>query len=123
MPASLRLVWQGITLHFVRLPNALTANVVEEMTRSQIEAAMERNPPFKLRMADGKESVVPHRDSVSLSPPKGTYAVVFDDQDTAFVLSLLTMTGNCIGSTVARRCPTEATVHKRERPSWHLASK
>jgi hypothetical protein len=62
------------------------------MNRSQIEAAVERNIPFTIRMADGKEYAVPHRDYISL-PPKGGFVVVYDDQEHVFVLSLLTMTG------------------------------
>jgi hypothetical protein len=62
------------------------------MNRSQIEAAIERKLPFKITMADGKEYSVPHRDYISL-PPKGGFVVVYDDQEHAFVLSLLTMTG------------------------------
>lgn len=62
------------------------------MNRSQIEAALQRNMPFTLRMADGKEYHVPHRDYLSL-PPKGAFVVVYDDQEHVFVLPLLTMTG------------------------------
>jgi hypothetical protein len=62
------------------------------MTRSQIEAAMQRNLPFTLRMADGEEYHVPHRDYISL-PPTGSFVVVYDDQEHVFVLPLLTMTG------------------------------
>jgi hypothetical protein len=62
------------------------------MNRSQIEAALERNQPFTLLMADGKEYLVPHRDYISL-PPKGAFVIVFDDQEHAFFLPLLTMTG------------------------------
>jgi len=62
------------------------------MNRSQIEAALERNIPFTLRMADGREYTVPHRDYISL-PPRGAFVVVFDDREHVFVLPLLTMTG------------------------------
>jgi hypothetical protein len=62
------------------------------MNRSQIEAALERNMPFTLLMADGKEYHVPHRDYISL-PPSGAFVVVYDDKEHVFVLSLLTMTG------------------------------
>ena len=62
------------------------------MTRSQIESAIEQNQPFNLRMADGKEYSVPHRDYVSL-PPKGAFVVVYDDEEHVYVLPLLTMTG------------------------------
>jgi hypothetical protein len=63
-----------------------------DMNRSQIEAALERNLPFALLMADGKEYHVPHRDYLSL-PPKGAFVVVYDDLQHVFVLPLLTMTG------------------------------
>ena len=62
------------------------------MERSQIEAALNRNRPFTLRMADGQEYHVPHRDYLSL-PPRGAFVVVYDDAGRFFVLPLLTMTG------------------------------
>jgi hypothetical protein len=61
------------------------------MNRSQIESAIERNLPFTLHMADGKEYHVPHRDYISL-PPAGAFVVVYDDREHVFVLPLLTMT-------------------------------
>ena len=63
-----------------------------DMNRSQIEAAVERNRPFTLRMADGKEYRVPHRDYIFL-PPRSTFVVVADDVGHVWVLPLLTMTG------------------------------
>jgi hypothetical protein len=65
------------------------------VTRSQIETAIERNRPFVLKMADGKEYPVPHRDYIVLAP-RAAYVIVFDQNDPndAFdVLPLLTMTG------------------------------
>jgi hypothetical protein len=65
------------------------------MTRSQIETAIERNLPFVLKMADGHEYPVPHRDYVVL-PPRAAYVIVFDpksEDDSFDVLPLLTMTG------------------------------
>ncbi len=62
------------------------------MNRSQIEAALERNLPFTLLMADGREYPVPHRDYIGL-PPHGAFVVVFDDREHVYVLPLLTMTG------------------------------
>ena len=62
------------------------------MTREQVESAVASGIPFTLRMADGKEYFVPHRDYLSL-PPKGLFVVVYDDQQHVFVLPLLTMTG------------------------------
>jgi hypothetical protein len=37
------------------------------MTREQVESAISSGAPFTLRMADGKEYVVPHRDYSSAS--------------------------------------------------------
>jgi hypothetical protein len=62
------------------------------MTRSQIESAMQSGVAFTLRMADGREYEVPHRDYISLSP-KGTFVTVYDDQEHYYILPLLTMTG------------------------------
>jgi hypothetical protein len=62
------------------------------MNRNQIEAAVERNIPFTLRMADGREYAVPRRDYIFL-PPRGAFVVVSDDQEHVFILPLLTMTG------------------------------
>jgi hypothetical protein len=63
------------------------------VTRAQIEKAIQRNRPFVLKMADGNEYRVPHRDFIAL-PPKAAYVVVFDAEGNSFdVLPLLTMTG------------------------------
>ncbi len=62
------------------------------MSRSQVEAAINSGKPFSLRMADGNEYFVPHRDYISLSP-KGTFATVYDDDERYYVLPLITMTG------------------------------
>lgn len=62
------------------------------MTREQIESAMAIGIPFTLRMADGKEYSVPHRDCIWL-PPKASYAIVHEDDGHFTVLPLLTMTG------------------------------
>jgi hypothetical protein len=62
------------------------------VTRNNIQAAIERNVPFSIRMADGREYRMPHSDYISLSPT-GTTAVVYDDLDHVWVLPLLTMTG------------------------------
>ena len=63
------------------------------VTRAQIEKAIERNRPFVLKMADGNEYKVPHRDFIAL-PPNAAYVVVFDAEGKSFdVLPLLTMTG------------------------------
>jgi len=65
------------------------------MNRTQIQTAIERNLPFVLKMADGHEYPVPHRDYVVL-PPRAAYVIVFDKKstdDSFDVLPLLTMTG------------------------------
>jgi hypothetical protein len=63
------------------------------MTRSQVEKAIQRNVPFTLKMADGNEYHVPHRDFIAL-PPNASYAIVFDGEGKNFdALPLLTMTG------------------------------
>lgn len=62
------------------------------MNRNEIEAAIERGVPFTLRMADGHDYHVPHRDYIAL-PPKGGFVIVFDDEERAYYLPLLTMTG------------------------------
>jgi len=62
------------------------------MTRERIEAALRSGAPFTLRMADGREYLVPHHDHISL-PPKGSYVIVYDDTGNFNVLPLLTMTG------------------------------
>ena len=65
------------------------------MNRTQIQTAIERNLPFVLKMADGHEYPVPHRDYAVL-PPRAAYVIVFDkkSKDDSFdVLPLLTMTG------------------------------
>jgi hypothetical protein len=62
------------------------------MTRDQIESALARGVPFTLRMADGKEYPVPHRDYIWL-PPRASSVFVYDDTGHFTVLPLLTMTG------------------------------
>lgn len=65
------------------------------VSRTQIETAIERNLPFVLKMADGNEYPVPHRDYIVL-PPRAAYVIVFDqksEDDSFDVLPLLTMTG------------------------------
>jgi hypothetical protein len=65
------------------------------MTRTEIEKAIERNLPFTIKMADGHEYPVPHRDFIAL-PPRGAYVIVFDadgKHNSFDVLPLLTMTG------------------------------
>jgi len=61
------------------------------MTREQVESAVASGIPFTLRMADGKEYPVPHRDYISL-PPRASYVIVYDDNGHFTVLPLLTMT-------------------------------
>jgi hypothetical protein len=65
------------------------------MTRTQIETGIERNLPFVVKMADGNEYAVKHRDYIVL-PPRAAYVIVFDEKskdDSFDVLPLLTVTG------------------------------
>lgn len=62
------------------------------MTREQIESALASGIPFTLRMADGREYHVPHRDYIWL-PPRGAYVIMHEDDGHFTVLPLLTMTG------------------------------
>jgi hypothetical protein len=61
----------------------------------QIEAAVHRGVPFRLKVADGDEFRVPHADYIFL-PPKAsarrTYVIVHNDAGFASVLPLLTIT-------------------------------
>ena len=62
------------------------------MNRQQIESAVASGMPFTLRMADGQEYTVPHRDFIWL-PPNASYVIVHEDDGHFTVLPLLTMTG------------------------------
>ncbi len=62
------------------------------MTREQVQSAVASGVPFTLRMADGKEYVVPHADYIFL-PPRASYVIVHEDDGHFNVLPLLTMTG------------------------------
>jgi len=62
------------------------------MNRQQIESAVASGIPFTLRMADGQEYTVPHRDFIWL-PPNASYVIVHEDDGHFTVLPLLTMTG------------------------------
>ncbi len=62
------------------------------MTRAQIESARARGLPFTLRMTDGKEYPLPHRDHLSL-PPKASCVTGYDDAVHFNVLRLLMMAG------------------------------
>lgn len=60
------------------------------MTRNQIQTAIKEGIPFEIRMADGAKYKVKERYQVAVG---GTSVVVFDDNDLAHILPLLTMTG------------------------------
>src|SRR5260370_5761590 len=62
------------------------------MTRDQVQSAVASGRPFALRMTDRREHSVPHRDYISL-PPRGSYLIVYDDNEHVTVLPRLTMTG------------------------------
>ena len=72
------------------------------MTRAQIECAVARGVPFTLRMADGKEHPVPHRDYISVSP-KASHVIVWDDAGHFTVLPLLNDDGAALGHDGGRR--------------------
>lgn len=65
------------------------------MSIDQIEEAVHRRVPFRLKVADGDEYQVPHADYIFL-PPKAssrrTYVMVHNDQGFASVLPLPTIT-------------------------------
>jgi hypothetical protein len=63
-----------------------------KMTRQQLESSIDSGMPFTLRMADGKEYRVPHRDYIWL-PPNASYVIVHENDGHFNVLPLLTMTG------------------------------
>lgn len=62
------------------------------MTRKQVESAVEAGVPFTLRMAGGKEYLVPHRDYIFL-PPNASYVIIHQEDGHFNALPLLTMTG------------------------------
>ena len=65
------------------------------MNIAQIEEAVQRGVPFKLKVADGDEYRVPHADYVFLPPrasAKRTYIIVHNDEGFASILPLLTIT-------------------------------
>ena len=74
------------------LVSTLASRNNTHVTREQVESAAASGAPFTLRMADGKEYPVPHRDYISI-PPRGLYVIVYDDEGRFTVLPLLTVTG------------------------------
>lgn len=65
------------------------------MNIAQIEEAVQRGVPFRLKVADGDEYRVPHRDYIFLPPrssAKRTYVIVHNDEGFASILPLLTIT-------------------------------
>jgi hypothetical protein len=61
----------------------------------QIEEAIERGGPFRLKVADGDEFNVPHPDYIFLPPrtsERRTYVMVHNDRGFAHILPLLTIT-------------------------------
>ena len=65
------------------------------MSIELIEEAVKRGAPFKLKVADGDEFLVPHRDYISLPPKaasKRVFVFVFNDRGIASCLPLLTIT-------------------------------
>lgn len=65
------------------------------MNIAQIDEAVHRGVPFKLKVADGDEYQVPHADYIFLPPrsaEKRTYVMVHNDPGFASILPLLTIT-------------------------------
>lgn len=65
------------------------------MNIAQIEEAVQRGLPFRLKGADGDEFFVPHPDYIFLPPTSSarrTYVIVHNDQGFASILPLLTIT-------------------------------
>jgi hypothetical protein len=65
------------------------------MSIEQIEEAVHRGLPFRVKVADGDEYQVPHPDYVFLPPKtsgKRTYIIVHNDKGFASILPLLTIT-------------------------------
>ena len=65
------------------------------MNIAQIEEAVERAVPVKLKVAEGDEFRVPHPDYVFRPPKtsaKRTYIIVHNDEGFASILLLLTIT-------------------------------
>ncbi len=65
------------------------------MNIAQIEEAVQRGLPFKLKVADGDEFQVPHPDYIFLPPKSGamrTYVIIHNDKGFASLLPLLTIT-------------------------------
>ena len=68
---------------------------VPPMNIAQIEEAVHRGVPFRLKVADEDEYRVSHPEYVFLPPKtsaKRTYIVVYNDEGFASILPLLTMT-------------------------------
>ncbi len=65
------------------------------MNIEQIDEAVQRGVPFRLKVADGDEYRVPHSDYIFVPPKssaKRTYVIVHNDQGFASILPLLTIT-------------------------------
>jgi hypothetical protein len=80
----------GPRTHAVEKPPARTE--FAHMNIAQIEKAVERGVPFRLKVADGDEFRVPRSDYIFLPPKsvaKRTYVVVHNDGGFASVLPLL----------------------------------
>jgi hypothetical protein len=62
------------------------------LTREQVDAVIEGGHPFELRVADGREYQVPHRDFISVAPT-GNYVIVYEANGHFTVLPLFLLTG------------------------------
>ena len=62
------------------------------MTRRSLEAALQQRKPFTMKLADGSTHHVPHLDHVFLPPPRAGEIVLWEDDGTFHIISLLTIT-------------------------------
>ena len=65
------------------------------MNIEQIDEAVQRGVPFRLKVADGDEYRVPHSDYIFVPPKssaKRTYVIVHNEEGFASFLPLLTIT-------------------------------
>lgn len=71
------------------------------ITRRKLAEAVERNEPFAISLADGKDYSVPHRDYISIAPHH-EYFVVHNDEGFAHVLPIPLVTA------ISYRDPSQA---------------
>lgn len=64
----------------------------EHMTRRSLEEALQQRKPFTIQLADGSTHPVPHLDHLFLPPPGAGEVVLWEDDGTFHIISLLTIT-------------------------------